>query len=140
MKPLHLKSLRTGCRAAVLSILLVAGTNLAAETRTYQSGRPIQDFIPAFIDHLGGLQFKVVKNYNETTDGKLGFVLALMPGQRYCDIAFVENVGKGTLLRITTQDRSDEALFSQIASRMGMTEPGLSPARDTGPAWPTPAR
>lgn len=137
MKPIHFKSV-----AVAAFLFLLASASLQAETRTYQSGRAIQDFIPAFIDQLGGLQFKIVKNYNEATDGKLGFVLALMPGQRYCDISFVENNGKGTLLRITTQDRSDAALFSQIASRMGMTEPGLSapPAREPGPAWPSTSR
>lgn len=140
VKTLHQPSYRRFVLLALLSLVLPAIGKLSAETRVYHSAKPVHEFIPTFVDQLSGIQFKVMRHFNEATDGKLGFILALMPGQRYCEISFRENSSKGTVMQISTQDRTDEAYFSRIAARLGMSEPGVTPVKNESSSWPVPGR
>lgn len=122
-------------------LLAVLPGALLAETRVYQSTRPVHEIIPLFIDELGsaGIRFRVMRHYNETRDGKLGFVLSLMPGDRYADISFHQDEKtKGSLVKVTTQDRQDGNIFYRIfREKLGMTEPGVTIPEDSGTGWPT---
>ncbi|KAB2930381.1 MAG: hypothetical protein F9K24_17100 [Leptonema illini] len=125
---------------ALLLILMALPASLFAETRVYQSSRPVHEVIPLFIDELGAasIQFRVKRNYNEAKDGKLGFVLSLLPGERFADISFHgDDKTKGSLVKVTTQDRKDGDIFYRIfCEKLKMTEPGVKIPEDTGPGWP----
>ena len=134
-----------------LSLLVLAGlftlpltgfsTSLSAETRTYQSSLPVHKVIPAFVDELASVRFKIVKTYSEAKDGKLGFAMFLLPGERYADISFFSDEKQNqSFVKVTTQDHNDSELFYKIfCTKLKMTEPGVKDLPQTDSNWPLPA-
>ena len=116
---------------------------LDAEYRTYYSDVTRGKMISDLLDRMGeaGFRFSILRVYDEKRDGKLGFNLRLQPGKRYCDLIFFEGVGgKGSIVRVFTQDARDMSRFHKLlAETMKMREEGAkrspSPPRK---AWPRP--
>ncbi len=125
---------------SVFILTLAAGGSLFAENRMYGSSTPVGQLIPAIIDALGrtGIQFSVNRVFNESRDGKQGFVFLLQPRQTICEITFFEN-RPGSIVKIFTQDSQDMNRFHVFfVETMRMRELGVTvPSGPTG-NWPVP--
>jgi hypothetical protein len=134
-----MKKFRT--TVSILMVMILASP-LLAEKRIYRSAKPVGQFIPALIDAMGdaGMRFTVERSYDEKTDGKLGLLLTMKPGNRVVDLGFHDEKGKTTLVTVRFQDPSDSGQFNQLfTGRLQMKEVGLGNIDDTVPAgWPTP--
>jgi hypothetical protein len=121
-------------------VVVTLPASIYAETRIYQSTRPVHEIIPLFIDELAAasIQFRVKYNYSETRDGRLGFVLSLLPGERFADISFHgDEKTNGSFVKVTTEDSRDGNIFYRIfCGKLKMTEPGVKIPEDTGTGWP----
>ena len=126
---------------AAIAAFLITGS-LMAEKRIYRAPQPVGTFIPALIDAMGnaGLKFKVHQTYDEKTDGKLGLLLSLKPGQRLVDLGIHDKNGKSTLVTVTFQDPGDSGVFNRLFTQnLNMTEVGLGKVDGNVPSgWPAP--
>lgn len=108
----------------------------------YRAAEPVGSFVPKMISGLGdaGFKFQVRSVYNETKDGKQGFVFILEPRGSLCDLQlFAENNGKSTLLRLKTQDAQDAARFQKfLTASLRMTEVGVGQIPEAPANWPRP--
>lgn len=126
----------------VLFALFLLTSAVHAETAMYRAAEPVGSFVPRMISGLGdaGFKFKVRKVYNETKDGKQGFVFLLEPRGSLCDLElFAENSGKSTILRLKTQDAQDAARFQKFfTGSLHMAEVGVGQIPDAPAGWPKP--
>ncbi len=123
-------------------LLLLLSSSLAfAETRIFQYDGPIQEFIPKFVDVLGEskVKFQIIKNYNEATDGKLGFRMYILPGRRLVDLQFINKENKNTLIKLFYENYWDGKVFEEIFIKLKAKEPDVKPIDDSlPPNWPKP--
>lgn len=129
-------------RFVFISFCFLLTFSLNAEKRTYRSEKPVHNVISSFLDSLetNQIQFAIRKTYNEKTDGRLGFVLILQPGQRMMDVRFMNEKNKATLVQIQVQNQSDARLaHKMLVNEMKLTEVGIKEIDDSLPAnWPSP--
>jgi len=124
-----------------LLIILFFSFNLYAEIRIYRYNGPINEFLPKFVDQLAESQvkFRITKQYNENTDGKLGFMMLLLPGRRLVDLQFFNENDKTTLVKIFFENPWDGKIFHEIFTRLKMNEPDIKSFDDSlPPGWPKP--
>ncbi|GIX41219.1 MAG: hypothetical protein KatS3mg129_0952 [Leptospiraceae bacterium] len=114
---------------------------LSAETRIYRYNGPINDFLPKFVDQLAEskLKFQITKQYNENTDGRLGFMMLVLPGRRLVDLQIFNEQEKTTLVKIFYENPWDGKIFHEIFIKLKMNEPDVKPIDDSlPPGWPKP--
>lgn len=125
----------------LLLFFLFSTFSIFAETRIFRYEGPIQEFVSKFVDELGESQirFQIIKNYNETTDGRLGFRMYILPGRRLVDLQFINKDNKSTLIKLFYENYWDGKIFEEIFLKLKAKEPDVKPFDDSlPPSWPKP--
>ena len=135
------RSLKTFC--LFLGLFFISGyTSLSAEKNYYSSTRPRGKIVQELVEKMAkaGFKFKIRKVYNENRDGHSGFVFWLLPRRTHCEITFHhKKAGKGTIVKIYTQDRIDSSRFHSFFTRqMKMKQWGSINPGQKGGGWPQP--
>ena len=127
------------CIAAAALLLYFWGYPLGAEWRSYQIRKPAAQVLENFLKQMDAqkIRFSIRRVFEQSREGKQGFVLQLLPRGTFCELAFYAKPGqKRTLIRVFTQDRQDSQLFYKImVKKLKMKEIGLSPRRGNDSAW-----
>ncbi|MFN3604750.1 MAG: hypothetical protein ACK4UJ_08580 [Leptonema sp. (in: bacteria)] len=124
----------------ILLIILFPFT-LFSENRIFKYNGPIQTFIPKFIDELAEskVKFQIIKNYNEATEGRLGFRMYILPGRRLVDLQFINENNKTTTIKIFFENAWDGKVFEEIFLKLKAYESDSKPFDDSLPeGWPKP--
>lgn len=116
-------------------------SSIFSETRLYRYNGPINKFLVQFVDELGNknLKFQITKQYNEETDGRLGFSMLVLPGRKFVDLQFFNENNQTTLVKIFYENAWDGKIFHEIFMKLNMNEPDIKPIDDSlPPGWPKP--
>jgi hypothetical protein len=122
-------------------VLFFITTAVFSETRYYRYNGPINEFLPKFVDSLGEakLKFQITKQYDENKDGRLGFMMLVLPGRRLVDLQIFNEQDKTTFIKIFYENPWDGKVFHDIFMKLKMNEPDSKPIDDSlPPGWPKP--
>lgn len=124
-----------------LLLIFIFSTVLYSENRIFRYNGPINIFITKFVDELSEskVKFQIIKNYDENTDGRLGFRLYILPGRRLVDLQFINEDNKSTLIKLFYENSWDGKVFENILLKLKVQEPGSQKIDDSlPPGWPSP--
>ena len=132
---------RAKARASLIALFLfICFTDpLGAEWRSYQIRKSVAQVLESFLAQMEAqkIRFSVKRVFQQSREGKQGFVLQLLPRGTFCEMAFyAKPKQKQTLIRVFTQDHKDAQLFHKLmVKKLKMKEIGGSLSRSENPVW-----
>jgi len=123
----------------ILSLILIS-VSVFAEKRTYRSGQQSGPFVTQLVEKMGQkFQFTVKKVYNQSEDGRQGFVFTMAGSRNICEISYFED-GKQTIVKVFAADNQDLVKLDNFFKKeMQLKEEGVTDHLiDTKNTWKAP--
>ncbi|MBX7059650.1 MAG: hypothetical protein K1X75_16420 [Leptospirales bacterium] len=123
-----------------LLLLLLAGSPLYADRRTYEAEQPLGVLIAKLVEELSesNAPFTVMRVYNPDRDGKQGMMLVHGSARTMCELVFLEHPGgRRSGIRVLAQDPAvDKLIHDLLTGPLGMREAGVNDAPLPPNNWP----